>query len=168
MTNWIEEYVKIDNLNQRYKSLRTKMTGLRSQRDEIKFFDSDEVSSDIHRLNKSTDGELIIFVANDFGRPRAYRPRGVEVEVQDEIRQMILQNKYDDTNGDLNEIRRELLDKHPTLHKVIVAEYAEQNIRYHLPEGSNKTTNFITVREMVGLIDYTTNSVQRDDLSLTY
>lgn len=41
-------------------------------------------------------------------------------------------------------------------------------VRYHLPEGSNDTTNFITVRETVGLIDYTTNSFQSDGLSVTY
>ena len=98
----------------------------------------------------------MVFVANDFGRPRAYRPQGVDV--QNEIQEAILQNKYDDTNKDLNAIRRELLAEHPTIHKAIITDHSERTIRYHLPEGSNKTTNFVTVREMVGLINYTTNS----------
>ncbi len=119
-------------------------------------------------MNGGTDGDLIVFAANGFGQPRAYRPNDVGIEVQDEIRQTILQNKYDGTNEDLNEIRNELLDRYSAIHKVIVAEHSGQHIRYHLPEGSNETTNFITVREMVGLIDYTTNRFQGDGLSVTY
>ena len=168
MANWMEEYAKTDDSNRKYDLLRAEVTRLRGQRDSIEFFDEDAVRSDVSRSNETVDGELIVFVANDFGRPRAYRPSGVAKDVQDEIRQAVLQNKYDDTNEDLNEIRRELLDGHPGVHKVVVAEYSEENIRYHLPEGSNQTTNFVTVREMVGLIDYTTNSFQSNGLSTTY
>lgn len=90
------------------------------------------------------------------------------MDAQNNVREAILQNKYDDTNEDLNAIRRELLADHPAIHKAIVAEHSEGTIRYHLPEGSNETTNFVTVREMVGLIDYTTNSFQSDGLCETY
>lgn len=168
MADWIKEYSETDDLNQKYRSLREEITRLRGQRDDIEFFDPDTVGSDIQRLNDRVDGDLIVFAANDFGQPRAYRPSGVEIEVQNEIRRAILQNKYDGTNEDLNEIRSELLDKYPAIHKVIVAEHSGQHVRYHLPEGSNETTNFLTVREMVGLIDYTTNSFQSDGLSVTY
>jgi hypothetical protein len=41
-------------------------------------------------------------------------------------------------------------------------------VRDHLPEGSNETTDFVTVREMASLVDYTTNSFQSDGLSVTY
>lgn len=168
MTDWIEGYTETDDLNQKYKLLCREITRLRARRDNIEFFDPDAVRSDVRRLNDTVNGELIVFVANDFGLPRAYRPSGVEAAVQDEIRQAVLRNKYDDTNEDLDEIRRELLNEHPGIHKAVVAEYSDENIRYHLPEGSNETTNFITVREMVGLIDYTTNSFQSDGLSDTY
>lgn len=168
MSDWIEEYTETDDLNQKYKLLRTEITRLRSQRDDIEFFDPDAVGNDVRRLNDLVNGELIVFVANDFGLPRVYRPSGVEEDMQDEIRQTVLRNKYDDTNEDLNKIRQELLNEHSGIHKVVVAEYSDKSIRYHLPEGSNETTNFITVREMVGLIDYTTNSFQSSGLSYTY
>jgi hypothetical protein len=148
--------------------LREEITKLRGQREDIEFFDPDAVRDDVRRWNRTVSGDLIVFVANDFGLPKAYRPRNLDKGVQDEIRQAVLQNKYDDTNEDLNEIRRELLDEHPGIHKVIVAEYENGEPRYHLPEGSNETTNFITVREMTGLIDYTTNSFQSNDQSTTY
>lgn len=168
MTDWIEEYTETDDLNQKYRLLREEITSLRGQRDDVEFFDPDSVCSDIRRLNGRVDGDLIVFVGNDFGLPIAYRPNDIEIEVQDEIRQAILQSKYDGANEDLNKIRSKLLDTHPAIHKVIVAEHSGQHLRYHLPEGSNETTNFITVREMVGLIDYTTNSFQSDGLSVTY
>lgn len=168
MTGWMEEYTATDDLNQKYSLLRAEITKLRGRRDDIEFFDSEAVRSDLRRLNKSVDGDLVVFVANDFGRPRAYRPQGVAVDVQNEIREAILQNKYNDTNEDLNDIRCELLAEHPAIHKAIITEYSEGISRYHLPEGSNETTNFVTVREMVGLIDYTTNSFQSDGLSETY
>jgi len=168
MVDRIEKYAETDDLNQKYVLLREEMARLRGQRDSIEFFDPEAVCGEIRRLNDTVEGDLIVFAANDFGQPRAYRPAGVERDVQNEIRQAILQDKYDDTNGDLNGIRKELLDTFPEIHKIVVAEHAGERIRYHLPEGSNETTNFITVREMVGLIDYTTNSFQSDGLSVTY
>lgn len=168
MTDWIEEYAETEDLNRKYDLLRGEITRLRGRRDDVEFFDGEAVRSDVRRLNGTVDGELVVFVANDFGLPLAFRPEGVPRNAQDEIRQAVLRNKYDGTNGDLDEIRRELLDEHPGIHKAIVAEYAGGTVRYHLPEGSNETTNFVTVREMVGLIDYTTNSSQSDSMSRTY
>lgn len=168
MTTWIEEYTETDDPNRKYELLRAEITRLRGQRDDIEFFDEDAVRRDVRRMNGTVPGELIVFVANDFGMPRAYRPTGVEKDAQDDVRQAVLRNKYDDTNEDLDEIRRALLAEHPGIHKIVVAEFSDETIRYHLPEGSNETTNFVTVREMVGLIDYTTNSSQSDGLSCTY
>lgn len=167
-TDWLDEYTEADDLSRKYRLLREEMGRLRDRAESGDFFDREEVASDLHRLNETRRGDLLVFVANDFGLPVAYRPSGVERDVQDDVRQAILQNKYDDANEDLNQIRRELLTEHPHVHKVIVSEYLDGSVRYHLPEGSNETTNFLTVREMVGLIDYTTNSSQRDGLSRTY
>lgn len=169
--DWMEEYADSDDLNEKYDILRSEIARLRGRRDDIEFFDSDAVRAHVKDLNETVAGDLVAFVANDFGRPRAYRPTDVPLDAQDEIRRAILQNKYDETNDDLNTIRQELLADHPAIHKAIVAVYSEgeeDDIRYHLPEGSNQTTNFITVREMVGLVDYTTNSFQSDGLSETY
>ncbi|WP_232702719.1 hypothetical protein [Halobacterium wangiae] len=168
MSNWVEEYTETEDLNRKYGLLRAEMTRLRGRRDDAEFFDTDAVRCHVRRLNETVSGELVVFVANDFGVPRAYRARELGADAQDEIRQAVLENKYDDTNEDLDEIRRELLDDHPGIHKAIVAAYSEGVPRYHLPEGSNESTNFLTVREMVGLIDYTTNSFQSDGLSETY
>ncbi|WP_415380920.1 hypothetical protein [Halosimplex sp. TS25] len=168
MTDWIAEYTETEDLNRKYELLRAEISRLRGQRDDIEFFDDDAVERTLRRLNQTVPGDLITFAANDFGMPRAYRPSDVERDAQDEIRRAILREKYDETNEDLNEIRREVLREHPAVHKVVVATHSADAVRYHLPEGSNEATNFVTVREMVGLIDYTTNSAQSDGLSRTY
>lgn len=178
--DWISTYADTDDLNERYQLLRREMTRLRRalapaiEDDEVdvtdipEFFDPAAVAATVRDLSDTVEGALVVFAGNDFGLPIAFRPSERSVAVQDEIRQAILQRKYDDENDRLREIRDELLDRHPEIHKAIVAEYGDDEIQYFLPEGSNSTTNFVTVREMVGLVDYTTNSVQHEDLSVTY
>lgn len=168
MTDWLEEYAELEDPNRKYELLREEATRLRGQRDEIEFFDRDEVAKTIADLDGEVEGRLFVFVANDFGRPVAYRPEDAGFGLQDAVRRAILDGKYDATQSDLDEIRESLLQAHPEIHKAIVAEVDGTSVRYHLPEGSNQTTNFLTVREMVGLVDYTTNSDQREGLSKTY
>jgi len=168
MTEWLAEYEESEDANEQYGLLREELTRLRGRREESAFFDPDAVREDVRRLNEDVDGDLLVFLANDFGVPRAYRPEGVPVEAQDEIRQTLLSEKYDDSNEDLDAIRRELLADYPGVHKALVAVRDGDSVRYHLPEGASESTNFLTVREMVGLVDYTTNSFQRDGLSVTY
>lgn len=168
MSDWTAEYAAADDLNRKYAMLREEITRLRGRRDDIDFFDVDAVRSTVRRLDESLDGDLLVFLANDFGLPQAYRPSHLPQDVQDDVRTSILEGKYDDSNEDLDEIRRELLDDHPCVHKAIVAAHDDGDVRYYLPEGSNHTTNFVTVREMVGLVDYTTHSFQADSMSQTY
>lgn len=169
MTDWLDAYVDTDDLNERYRLLRRELTRLRDEgQDEEELFDRDVVADTVRRLNDEVEGDLLVFVANDFGLPMAYRPEAAGVELQDAVRRAILERKYDDANDDLDALRRDLLDAHPGLHKAIVAELDGCSLRYHLPEGSSGATNFLTVREMVGLVDYTTNSAQREGLSRTY
>lgn len=168
MTEWMDAYATTESLNEKYGILREEITRLRGRREDIEFFDREAVAETIRELDELVAGDLIVFVANDFGRPVAYRPEGTPIASQNRIREAILERKYDDTHEDLNDIRESLLDAHDGIHKAIVAVTEDDVIRYHLPEGSNTTTNFITVREMVGLVDYTTNSDQKDALSRTY
>jgi hypothetical protein len=168
MTEFLDAYAETDDLNEQYGLLKDEISDLRGRRDAIEFFDEDAVEADVRGLNETVDGDLLVFLANDYGRPRAYRPEGVSRAVQNVARAAILANKYDGSNDDLDDIRRTILNDHPAVHKALVAEYTEESVRYHLPEGSNESTNFVTVREMVGLVDYTTNSFQAEGLSVRY
>lgn len=180
-TDWIPEYEQTDGRNERYGLLRAEMTRLRNdlvarytEDGEFdptavgEYFDPDAVAADVRETNQGIDGDLVVFMANDFGFPLALRPASTERSLQDEVRRGILENKYDDEADDLRSIKDDLLESHPGIHKAIVAEHAGDTVRYFLPAGQNETTNFLTVREMDGLVDYTTNSAQADDLSKTY
>ncbi|MFB6207475.1 MAG: hypothetical protein ABEJ05_13220 [Haloglomus sp.] len=167
MSDWMEKYAATDDLNEKYTILREELTRLRGQ-GRSEFFDREAVTETVRDINGEVDGVLIVFVANDFGMPVAYRPEDTGFEVQDAVRRAILENKYDDSHPDLDELRQTLLERHPAVHRAIVAEIERGSVRYHLPEGSNESTNFITVREMVGLVDYTTNSQQNEVLSEMY
>lgn len=160
----MEEYLAADDANQKYKVLRQEITRLRR---EGSYFDRGAVAETIRSLADSVEAYLIVFPANDFGLPLAFRPAGVDQEVQDDIRREILDKKYQSDQA-LDEIREEVLRRHPAVHKVLVCEYSEMGISYHLPGGRNENTNFLTVREAVGLVDYTTNSAQSGGLSRTY
>lgn len=169
MADWTEEYRSTADRDERYRLLRAETARLREAAHEdegAELFDPEEVAATLREQSNRVDGRLVAFVANDFGLPLAFRPSGLDRSAQDEVRQAILEGKYDDAE-DLDAIRRALLSAHPSVHKAIVVEYGE-SIRYHLPEGTDDRTNFLTVREMVGLVDYTTNSAQRDGLSRTY
>lgn len=168
MTDWLAAYEESEDTNEQYGLLRAELTRLRGRREESAFFDPDAVRADVARLSEDVGGDLLVFLANDFGVPRAYRPEGVPREAHDEIRRTLLSEKYDDANDDLNAIRRELLNAHPGVHKALVAVRDGDSVRYHLPEGASEPTNFLAVREMVGLVDYATNSGQADGLSVTY
>lgn len=164
MSDWMAEYAALDDTDEKYRVLREEMSRLR---EEGSVFDRDAVADTVRELAADNDGVLVVFAANDFGLPVAYRPAGTGLEIQSAVRRAILENKYD-ANEDLDDLRLELLASHPAVHKAIVAEFDQGRVRYHLPEGSSSRTNFLTVREMVGLVDYTTNSVQNDGLSMTY
>ncbi len=180
-SEWMDDYEATDDRNEQYGLLRTEMTRLRNDLVSQhmvdgefdwsavqEYFDPEAVAETIREASRDVEGDLLVFVANDFGFPAAFRPEGTDRAIQNDVRLGILERKYDDEAADLQSIRDDLLDAHPGIHKAIVAEYTGDDVRYFLPAGQNETTNFLTVREMVGLVDYTTNSAQADDLSRTY
>lgn len=165
---WLTAYADAAEPNDRYRLLRRELSRLRGEADlETDLFDPEDVGETLASLAGGLDGALLAFVANDFGLPVAFRPEGTSIEAQRDVRRAILTGKYD-RHDDLDAVREAVLETHPRIHKVVVAEHGPRRVRYHLPEGSTEETAFLTVREMVGLVDYTTNSVQREGLSRTY
>lgn len=59
-------------------------------------------------------------------------------------------------------IRRTILEVDPWVHQVLVARHDGDRIDYHLPRGWRTNTEFPTVREALGLVDYIPNGHQRE------
>lgn len=166
-TDWIDEYRKTEDVNRKYRLLREEVTRLRQEAEDKRFTDNDAVLELLQEQNEKFAGELLVFAANDFGYPVALRPTGTDIELQEAVREEILQEKYKDS-PELDTVRQQLLDADERIHKALVVHHDGGSIDYHLPGGRNENTNFLTVREAVGLVDYVTNSAQRDGLSKRY
>jgi hypothetical protein len=184
MDDWLAAYADADGPNRRYRLLHEEAARLRRDavddvdfddpNNDLTFTQSDEFWSALRDHADRTDGHLVVFAANDFGYPVALRPEGLPRERPDEVRRAILDGKYraDDT---LDAARRALLDADRRVHNVLATRLDDSDsdgdgdrMTYHLPGGRRDDTNFLTVREAVGLVDYTTNSAQAEGLSRTY
>lgn len=161
---WTSAYDDADGVNEKYHLLRREAKRLRrrAERPEDTKFTDDPASFDLlEELDEGLSGSLLVFAANDFGWPVALRPEGTPKRLQEEIRRELLREKYR-ADPQLNEIRRAILDADDRIHKALVVHHAGDDVRYHLPGGRAAETNFLTVREAVGLVDYITNGRQRE------
>lgn len=155
------------DINRRYQKNRQEIQRLRKEAhatsfDEIARFPVEGLLEVLREHDGRLDGDLIAFVANDFGMPIAFRPEGVEKERQNEVRLEILEEKYK-SDDRMNTIREEIVDD-VKIHKALVSLVNGDEIRYHLPGSTRGETNFVTVREAVGLVDFTTNANQHNCL----
>lgn len=152
-------------LNEEYRTLTDDLTDLRRQAHErglgdvVRFAD-ESFRTTVSEVAAELSDPVVVFPVNEFGLPVALRPESVPLTAQNRIRYAVLTRKYE-TDAELNEIREEILDRHPRVHKVLVAT-AGESIRYHLPEATEQTTNFTSVRDAVGLVDWTTNGAERN------
>lgn len=161
---WIARYTATDDVNARYRLLREEATRLRQRAvrpDDMKFTDDPAFLNLVRDLNEELEGTLLVFAANDFGWPVALRPAGTPKRLQEEIRRELLKQKYR-SSPKLDEIRMQLLEADERIHQVLVATHDGDRIDYHLPGGWKTNTNFLTVREAIGLVDYITNGHQRE------
>lgn len=163
-TDFATAYAAADDLNAKYRLLRREATRLRQRAerpDDVKFTDNADVLDAIRACNDRLEGTLIVFAANDFGWPVALRPEGTPERLQEDVRRELLREKYK-SNSELDRIRETVLEADLRVHKALVACHDGDRVDYHLPGGWKPNTEFLTVREALGLIDYITNGHQRE------
>lgn len=161
---WMTDYAAADDVNDKYRILRQEAKRLRQRAErpeDMKFTDDPAFLDLIRACNERVDGTLVVFAANDFGWPVALRPDGTPKQLQADVRTELLARKYE-SSPELDEIRRTILEADGRVHQALVARHDGEEIDYHLPGGWKEDTNFLTVREALGLIDYITNGHQRE------
>lgn len=170
MSGFTETYAEAGNVDDRYRLLRLEAKRLRAEASDTDFRDNEEIHGILREWNAEVEGVLLAFLANDFGWPVAFRPEGTDAAIQDEVRRTILDGKYSPQPEDaaLEEIQTQLLDADERVHKGLVAVVDGEGVDYFLPEGKQEASSFLTVREPLGLIDWTTNSSGAEGFQRTY
>lgn len=154
---WLETYKATSDPNERYQLLRQEAKRLRGAGADTRFDRNEELLEILRRQNTELDGTLLAFLANDFGIPPAYLPDGHDREALNDVRVTILEDKYNSNRSDLNPIREELHEVDNRIHQVLVVEWWPDRVGYFLPEGKSGKPDFLTVREPLGLVDWTAN-----------
>lgn len=157
--DFVENYRSEEGTNEKYRLLLEEMRCLREKaiEEDENDFNNEEFRDFLRELSDEVEGNLIVFAANDFGRPYAFYPEGKKRALMDEVHDQLLSGKYR-RDEELNELRKKILDFHDYIHKVLVVDHRGDEIHYHAPAGQESDTNFITARQYVGLLDWLLNN----------
>lgn len=135
--------------------------------------DEDAIRSVLDENQSRFDGHLMVFAANDFGQPRVFLPEGVSD--QDEALQAVVdavhEEKWRARNSALRDVRNQMFDDVQGIHQCLGAVLRDDgSADYDIDSPSNATYNFVTIRQVVGFVDWMANAGERwsDGLRLTY
>ncbi|KYH26324.1 hypothetical protein HAPAU_14210 [Halalkalicoccus paucihalophilus] len=135
--------------------------------------DHDAVRAVLRNRNDGFDGHLVFFAASDFGEPLVFLPEGVSD--RDAALQAILdrlhERKWRARNPELRDVRHRLFEEVRGIHQGLPALYrSDGNAGYDIDYPWNRTYNFVTIRQAVGLVDWVTNANEPwlDGLRRTY
>lgn len=165
-------------LDDRYVETLRKQADLRrrgyetlEENGEFPPLDVDAIAGVCRERADGFDGRLLFFGASDFGHPAVFVPRGTDaradkVAVLDELHAE--SGKWQGTHEALRTVRTAVLEADPHLHKGFAALVSDGDVAYDLDAGTSDEYNFVTIRQVVGLVDWLTNSFQADALTTAY
>lgn len=171
----------ITELNDRYRETLGEQADLRRRgyelleaEDAFPPLDTDALSAVCRNHAARFDGRLLLFGASDFGHPAAFVPdRGAET-IEGADRAAVLDGlheeagKWQGSHDGLRELREAAFAADPNLHKGFAAHVTDDGVEYDLEGGVDEAYNFVTIRQVVGLVDWLTNSFQADALTVRY
>lgn len=123
--------------------------------------DEEAIRSVLREDRSRFDGDLVAFAANDFGQPRVFLPESLSD--QDAALQAVLdaihEEKWRARNSALRDVRNRMFDQASGIHKGLCAAYRDDgSADYDIDFPSNATYNFLTIRQVVGLVDWMANA----------
>lgn len=166
----------VEVLNERYLDTLGEQADLRERgfetlRDADAFppLDVEAIGDVLATEGAEFDGDLVVVAASDFGHPAAFVPEGPEPAVA--LNRLLAElhreaGKWSEDES-LQGVRTAVRDAEPNVHKVLPALLAE-DVRYDLPSGTDSRANFVTIRQVVGLVDWVANSYQAGRLTVRY
>lgn len=145
--------------NERYRELLGEQIELRSQHSPD--VDIEGVKAVLRERQDEFDGYLVVLVANDFGKPVAFLPEaaGDYSTVLNAVLDEIHEEKWSAEHDGLRAVRNQLFEAVDSLHKVLPALYFEDgSAEYDIAPGRDQAYNFVTIRQVVGLVDWIANA----------
>ncbi|WP_435332968.1 hypothetical protein [Haloarchaeobius sp. TZWWS8] len=168
----------IADLNDRYLESLAEQAAMRRdsiarlrESDEESTLDVDAIAAVCRTRSQEFDGHLVFFGASDFGHPEAFVPAAVDGSA---LKRRVLDGlheesgKWQGTDEELRAVRDAYFEAAPNLHKGLAVLVTEDGVRYDLEGGVAETNNFVTIRQVAGLVDWLTNSYQAERLTTTY
>ncbi|MDL5362578.1 hypothetical protein [Halalkalicoccus sp. NIPERK01] len=157
--------------NERYRELLEQALDMRDSYQST--MDHDAIRALLRERNGGFDGHLVLFAASDFGEPRVFLPDGVSDRsaALEAILDRVHERKWRARNSDLRDVRNRLFEEKYGVHQVLAALYrGSGEAEYDIDYPWNRTYNFVTIRQAVGLVDWVTNAKEPwlDGLRLTY
>lgn len=157
--------------NERYLQLVAQQMELRD--DNRPNMDEDAIRSILGERGAEFDGHLLFFGSNDFGQHRVFLPEELSDQQAclDAVLDRVHERKWRARNSDLRGVRDRMLDEVRGIHRGLPALYhGDGTAEYDIDFPWNRTYNFVTVRQAVGLVDWVTKAKEPwlGDLRLTY
>ena len=146
----------------RYRALLAEQIRLRDENDPA--IDRSEVRTVLRSHNESIYGNLVFFAASDFGRPLVFFPRSMNdpESACQSVLDRIHEEKWLPTNRSLRAVREDVVEGGLGVHQGLAAIcYDDRTAEYDIVSGSNGVYNFVTIRQVVGLVDWVTNADDR-------
>lgn len=135
--------------------------------------DEDAIRTILAESAPEFDGHLIFFAASDFGKPRVFLPANLADpdRALGTILDRIHREKWSDEHEGLRAVRNRVFVEAPGIHQGLPAVYyGPENAAYDLTGPWDGAYNFVTIRQVVGLVDWLTNADEEwtDGRRLTY
>ncbi|WP_435358532.1 hypothetical protein [Haloarchaeobius sp. DFWS5] len=168
----------ITALNDRYRETLSEQADLRRRgfetlqdADEFPPLDVDAIAAVCRTHASEFDGHLLFFGASDFGHPAAFVPTAVDATA---VKQRVLDGlheeagKWQGMHDELRAVKTACFDAEPNLHKGLAVLVTDDGVTYDVESGVAESNNFVTIRQVAGLLDWLTNSYQADRLTTVY
>ncbi|ADJ14209.1 hypothetical protein [Halalkalicoccus jeotgali] len=123
--------------------------------------DTDGIRAVLEERAADFEGQLLFFAASDFGQPRVFLPS--DLSDPDDALQAVLDRvhaeKWSPDHDGLRAVRRRVFEETTGVHQALPALFYDSgDAEYDLTGPWDEEYNFVTIRQVVGLVDWLTNA----------
>lgn len=135
--------------------------------------DEDGIREVLAEEESGFDGDLICFVANDFGKPRVFLPEHVsdQGDALQAVVDAIHERKWGARNSALRDVRDRMFEDVEGVHQCLGTVLRDDgSADYDIDYPATGAYNFLTIRQVIGLVDWMANADEEwlDGNRLTY